>query len=206
MKVYGTPPTRVLRVMWMLNELGLDYEAVPVDLMKGEGNAPDYLAINPTGKVPALVDGGLTLTESAAMQLYLAEKHPEAGFIPSDLAERAQMYRWHIFLMTDIEAPLWRMALHEFLYDEADRDPAEIKRAAADCTRMLAVLEKHMEGRTYLVGDGLSVADFNAAYTLDWADTVDLLGDMPNLKAFVTRMYARPTAPPRIADAESQPA
>lgn len=140
-KIYGTPPTRLLRVLWVTNELGLDYEAVPIDLQKGEGNSPAYLAVNPTGKVPALVDGSVTLTESAAMQLYLAEKHPEAGLIPQSLADRAQMYRWHFFLMTEIEAPLWRMALHEFVYDEADRDPAEIKRAAADCSRMLAVLE-----------------------------------------------------------------
>ena len=202
MKLYGSPPTRVLRAMWLLNELGLDYENVPLDLLAGDGQKPEYLSINPAGKSPALVDGDLKLTESAAIQLYLAEKHPQAGFIPEGLAARADMYRWLFFLMTEIEAPLWRMALHEFLYDEKDRDPAEIRRAARDCARMLAVLEKHMEGRKHLVGDRLSVADFNAAYTLDWADVVGLLDDKPNLKAFVERMYARPKAPPRIAAAQ----
>lgn len=200
MKLYGSPPTRALRVMWLLNEIGVAYETVPLDFAGGELHSPAYLAINPAAKAPALVDGDVVLSESAAIPLYLAEKYPQAGFIPADLATRAQMYRWLFFLMTEIEAPLWRMAMHEFIYAEADRDPAEGKRAARDCRTMLAVLEKHMQGRAYLAGEAVSVADFNAAFTLDWADEVGLLDEAPVLKAFVARMYARPKAPPRIKD------
>ncbi|MGY8819990.1 MAG: glutathione S-transferase family protein [Pseudomonadales bacterium] len=86
-KLYGTPPTRALRVMWLLNELGLDYEMLPVSILQGENRQPDFLALNPAAKVPVLVDGSLVLTESAAIQLYLAEKHPEAGFIPEMLED-----------------------------------------------------------------------------------------------------------------------
>src|SRR3546814_10717879 len=78
MKLYGTPPTRVLRAIWLLNELGLEYEHCPVDLMQGEAQRPAFLDLNPAAKVPVLVDDDVVLTESAAIQLYLAEKHPEA--------------------------------------------------------------------------------------------------------------------------------
>ena len=201
MKLYGTPPTRAVRAMWLLNEIGVDYEIVPVDIPNGEHRSAKFLALNPAGKAPVLVDGDVVLTESAAMQLYLAEKYPEAGFIPARLADRGQMHRWLYFLMTEIEAPLWRMALHEFIYEPAHRIPEEIPNAQRDCRAMLAVLEGHMAGQTYLVGDAISVADFNAAFTLDWVDEVGLLDEAPNLKAFVERMYPRPKAPVRIRDA-----
>src|SRR3546814_18452363 len=73
-KLYGTPPTRVLRAIWLLNELGLEYEHCPVDLMQGEAQRPAFLDLNPAAKVPVLVDGDVVLTESAAIQLYLDRK------------------------------------------------------------------------------------------------------------------------------------
>src|SRR3546814_5665137 len=93
MKLYGTPPTRALRAIWLLNELGLEYEHCPVDLMQGEARRPAFLDLNPAAKVPVLVDGDVVLTESAAIQLYLAEQHPEAGLIPEALEDRAPLYR-----------------------------------------------------------------------------------------------------------------
>lgn len=199
MKLYGTPPTRALRVMWLLNELGVPCEIVPVDLMAGEQRTPEFLALNPAALLPVLVDGDIVLTESSAIPLYLAEKYPQKGLIPADLAERAQMYRWIFFLVTEIEQPLWRIARHTQMYDEAERLPAEVALATRDCKAMLAVLEAHMEGRAFLVGDGPTVADFNAAYTLDWAKEAGLLTDVPRLAAYVAAMYARPTAPMTIA-------
>ena len=199
MKLYGTPPTRVLRVIWLLNELGLGYEQVPVALLQGEHLQPDFLTLNPAAKVPVLVDGSQVITESAAIQLYLAEKYPQAGFIPSAVEERAQMYRWIFFLMTEIEPPLWRIARHTFLYPDEMRIPQDVDLARQECREMLAVLERHMQEREYLVGDRLSVADFNAAYTLDWANEENLLDAAPRLREYLATMYARPTAPPTIA-------
>ncbi|PMR72070.1 glutathione S-transferase family protein [Billgrantia endophytica] len=199
--LYGTPPTRTLRVIWMLNELDLEYEQVPVALMQGEHLQPDFLALNAAAKVPVLVDGNQVITESAAIQLYLAEKYPQAGFIPSAVEERAQMYRWIFFLMTEIEPPLWRIARHTFLYPDEKRLPQDVDLARQECREMLAVLERHMQEREYVVGDRLSVADFNAAYTLDWANEENLLDAAPQLTEYLKAMYARPTAPPTIAEA-----
>jgi glutathione S-transferase len=201
LKLYGTPPTRVLRVIWLLNELGLKYELVPVDLLQGKHRQRDFQRLNPAAKVPVLVDGSLVMTESSAIQLYLAEKHPEAGFIPASLEDRAQMYRWIFFLATEIEQPLWRIARHTFIYPEEKRLPQDVGLAQEECIEMLTVLERHMEGRKFIAADHLTVADFNAAYTLDWANENALLNDAPGLKVYLQSMYARSAAPPTIAEA-----
>ncbi|WP_338426611.1 glutathione S-transferase family protein [Sphingopyxis kveilinensis] len=203
--LYGTPPTRALRGIWLLNELGLDHEIIPIDLSAGEQMTPEFLALNPAAKLPVLVDGDMVVCESAAIQLYLADKYgerfPGGGLIPATADERAHMYQWLFFLMTEIEAPLWRIALHSFIYDAAEQSEAEVALAKRDAARMVAVLEQHMQGRDHLVGEQLTVADFNAAFTLDWAREEALLGDAPALSAFLDRMYARPNAPTTIAAA-----
>jgi len=200
LKLYGTPPTRALRVIWLLNELRLEYEICPLDIMQGEARRPPFRDLNPAAKVPVLVDDGVVLTESAAIQLYLAEKHPEAGLIPESLEDRAQMYRWIFFLVTEIEQPLWRIARHTFIYPEDKRLPQDVAQARKECLEMVAVLERHMEGREFVAGDRLSVADFTAAHTLDWANGAEMLGDAPRLRAHLARMYARASAPPTIAE------
>ncbi|ARM85893.1 glutathione S-transferase family protein [Marinobacter salarius] len=201
LKLYGTPPTRALRVVWLLNELGLEHELHPVDLMQDEHHQQDFLSLNPAAKVPVLVDGNLVLTESAAIQLYLAEKYPQAGFIPETLEDRAQMYRWMFFLVTEVEQPLWRIARHTFVYPDEKRIPQDVELARQECLEMIEVLERHMSEREFMVGDRLSVADFNAAYTLDWANTDEMLASAPRLRDYLKAMYARPTAPPTIAEA-----
>jgi glutathione S-transferase len=201
MKLYGTPPSRALRVSWLLNELGLEYEMVPVNVLRGENRRPDFLNLNPAGKVPVLVDGSFVLTESAAIQLYLADKNPQAGFIPEAVEDRAQMYRWIFFLVTEIEQPLWRIARHTFLYPVEKRLSQDAALARQECVEMLAVLERHMEKREFMVGNRLSVADFNAAYTLDWANEEKMLDGTPGLREYLKSMYARPKAPPTFAQA-----
>ncbi|QYU68138.1 glutathione S-transferase [Leptolyngbya sp. 15MV] len=115
MKLYGLPPTRALRPIWLLNELELDCEIVPVDLPAGEHLRPEFLAINPLGKIPVLEDGDFRIAESAAISLYLAERYGGGRFIPADLEGRLRMQGWILFLVTEIEQPLWRMALHTFI-------------------------------------------------------------------------------------------
>lgn len=201
MKLYGFAPTRALRVQWILQELDLDFEYVQVDPTKGELRQPQFLALNPAGKLPVLDDDGFVLSESIAIVLYLAEKYPEKGFLPADLRARAEVYRWLLFTATELEQPIWRMALHTHQYPIEKRLPAEINNARQDFLDMAAVMEKHLETRTVLVGESVTVADFIAAYTLDMASMVHLLGSLPNLSAYMERIYARPKAAPRITQA-----
>lgn len=199
MKLYGIPPTRAVRPIWLLNELGLDCEIIalnPIDPSDRE----KLRAVNPSVKVPVLVDEGLTLIESVAIMHFLAERYGKGRFIPSDVEARAQMHQWDLFLVTEIEQPLWRAALHTVIYPEAERNKSEIELAKRDCRKELAQIEAHLNNREFFAGKELSIADFNAAYTLDWADEEGLLQGLPNAQRFVTRMYDRPNAPVRIAE------
>ena len=201
MKLYEFAPTRSIRARWTLQELGVEFEAVTVNLMAGEHRRPEFLTINPAGKLPVLVDGDTVLTESIAIVTYLAEKYPEKQLIPTTLPQKAQVYRWLLFAATELEQPLWRIARHTNLYPETRRLPADVVLAREDFLPMAAVLDEHMQRREFLVGDSATVADFVTAYTLDWANMVQLLDHFPGLRSYMERMYARSRAPMRIAEA-----
>lgn len=191
LKLYEFAPTRSLRPLWALQELEIPYQPVTVNLMKGEHLKPDFAKLNPAGKLPVLQDGDTVITESAAITLYLCEKH---GLWPATPEERAQLNRWVCFTITDLEQPLWRMS-KQTKVDE-DQPVARDEAKAA-----LKVLEKQLEGRDFILGEQLSAADFVLAYTLDWANELKLLSDFSLCRAYLERMYSRPRAPRRIAQA-----
>jgi glutathione S-transferase len=201
MQLYEFAPTRSIRARWMLQELGVDFEAITINLAAGEHRHPEFLKINPAGKLPVLVDDELVLTESVAIVLYLAEKYPHKGLIPTDIKQRSQVYRWLLFAATELEQPLWRIARHTMLYPELLRLTAEVSLARKDFTDMVAVMEAHLQDRQFMVGNTVTIADFVCAYTLDWANEVQLLDGCPHLLQYMERMYARPNAPLRIAAA-----
>src|SRR5215469_8338723 len=147
MKLYGFAGTRSQRALWGLKEVDADFEFISVNLLEGEHKRPEYLRINPAGKVPVLIDGDRVIPESAAIVLYLADKYPEKALLPADLDERAQAYRWTLFAVTELEQPLWRITRHSFLYPPEKRSPAEIELAREDFRTMAAVLDRHLEGR-----------------------------------------------------------
>jgi glutathione S-transferase len=188
-------------VRWTLQELGVDFESITVNMIAGEHKRPEFLKINPAGKLPVLVDGDLTLTESVAICLYLGEKYIDKGLMPRDLGLRAELYRWLMFAATELEQPLWRIVKNTSVYPANRRLPADIANAREDFAPMAAVLEEHLKSRQFLVGNTVSIADFIMAYTLDWANEIQLLDSFPNLKNYMTRMYTRPHAAPRIAAA-----
>jgi glutathione S-transferase len=201
MKLYEFGPTRSLRVRWTLQELGVDFEAISLNLVTGEHRRPQFLKLNPTGKIPVFVDGDLVLSESVAIVRYLAEKYPDRGLLPSSPRERAELDRWLLFTATELEQPLWRITRHTSLYPVNDRIPADVPLASREFKEMAAITEQHMQDRHFVVGDHVTVADFVLAHTLDWANEVGLLGDCPTLRGYIERMYSRPRAAPRIAAA-----
>ncbi len=201
MKLYEFGPTRSIRARWTLQELEVPFESVTVNLMTGEHRKPEFLKINPAGKLPALVDGDMVLTESVAIVVYLGEKYPDKKLVPTDLRQRAQLMRWLLFTATELEQPLWRMARHTTLYPPEKRLAGELTLAAEDFAEMAKVMDAHMKDREYVVGDSVTVGDIVLAYTLDWAKLAKQLDAWPRLEAYMERMYARPRAAMRIADA-----
>ena len=109
MKLYEFAPTRSIRARWTLQELGVEFEPITVNLVAGEHHRPDFLQLNPAGKLPVLVDGDLVLTESIAIVVYLAEKYRDKGLLPTDPVQRAEVNRWLLFTATELEQPLWRI-------------------------------------------------------------------------------------------------
>src|SRR5215510_10242720 len=150
MKLYEFGPTRSIHVRWTLQELEADFESIRVNLPAGEHCRPEFLKINPAGKIPVLVDGDLVLTESIAIVLYLAEKYSHKGLLPTDLRGRAEVSRWLLFTTTELEQPLWRISRHTALYPEDQRLPGDVVIAGREFKEMAAVLDKHMHGRQFV--------------------------------------------------------
>lgn len=193
-KLYGSGPSRWIRPYWMLNELGIKFEAIELKLQNGEGQTPEFLAINPHGKVPALVDGKVILFESAAICTYLADKYPEQGLAPRvGTIDRAYYDQWISFVISDLEQPLWRIVRHRYLYPEGKKSPADIELAKADFLKLAAVVENHVG--TFLVGNRFSGADIIMAYTLKWATWDQLLDGFPKLQKYMETHTARSSFP-----------
>lgn len=192
MKLYGMPKTRSSRITWALEEVGADYQFVSVNLVKGEGQTPEFLALNPGGKVPVLVDGDLVLTESAAICTYLGDRFPETGLVPRPgTAERALYDQWCFFVLTELEQPLWTIGKHKFALPEERRVP-EIKDTAVwEFQRAAALLAKGLEGKSYLVGDSFTMADLLAAHTLTWARSARILHKIDLLEDYRQQQLSR---------------
>ncbi len=189
-------PTRSARCLWTLNELGVPFERIEVDLPHGEHKKPPFLALNPMGRVPVLVCDGAVMTESFAICTWLADRHPEAGLIPAPGSpDRAVHDRWVFFCATELDAPLWRIRRNKILLPDAQRVPADIPSAAADFKAAGAVLQAELREREFLVGDRLTVADIVLSHTLFWSTWNDLLDDLPGLQAYLQRHLQRPSCP-----------
>ena len=123
-KLYGYPRSRSTRVVWMLEELGVDYEYIKIELLKGAGQAEDYLKVHADGKVPAIDDDGFVLTESAAIMTYLGDKYPASNLVPMpNSKQRAKYDEWCFFVLTELEQPLWTTGKHTFVFPEEKRVP-----------------------------------------------------------------------------------
>ncbi len=191
-KVYGFPQTRSRRVTWMLEELGQDYEFILVDFNKGEPKSPEYLAINPAGKVPAMQDGDLLLTESAAILTYLGDKFPEKGLVPAaGTAERGVFEQWSYFTLCELEQPLWTMGKHRFALPEEYRVPQIMKTAEWEFQRALALLEQGLGDKQYILGDRFSAVDILLGHTLIWGINFKQAVEPQNLTEYVERLRQR---------------
>ena len=193
LKVYGYPNTRSVRVVWMLEELALDYDYQLVDFMKGESKASGFLELNPAGKVPVLQVDGTYLTESAAIINYLHSLRPDAGLIPEGGALRRAVYdQWCFFALTELEQPLWTMAKHKFAIPKEKRCPDVIATAEWEFQQALKLLSEGLGERDYILGKEFSAADILIAHSLFWGMACKQPIEQENLKAYIGRCGIRP--------------
>lgn len=191
-KLYGVPRSRSLRVSWTLEELGLDWQYQYINFAKGDSRSPDFLAVNPCGKVPALVDGDLVLTESAAIILFLAEKYGDRKLLPAPASDASALHhKWVSFIICELEQPLWTIGKHKFALPEDIRQQSMFAVAKWEFDKAAELAENWLPERDFLLGDELSVADILLAHTLLWATRFEQ--DIPpKLAAYRDRVTARP--------------
>lgn len=191
--VYGCPNTRSMRVTWLLEELGQDYHYQRVELSKGDGYSQDYRNINPAGKVPALADGGLLMTESGAIVTYLADKFSERGLIPAvGSRERARYEQWSYFACCELEQPLWTIGKNKFALPREQRTPEILAKAPWEFQRALELFSLGLGEQDFILGDSFSAADVLLGQTLLWAIAFKQAVEQDNVQAYVQRVMNRP--------------
>jgi len=195
-KLYGVPTSRASRCMWMLEELGLPYELVPVSF-SGDNKKPEYLAVNPNGRVPALDDDGLVLFESLAINLHLARKYGGAsGLWPASPDDQSRAIQWSLWTANELEPHVIAHLLNSRMLPEPMRDAAKAKAAQEALPKPLAVLNGALAGKQHILGGGFSVADLNiaAVLTIGWKLKAFDPASVPNVAAWLERVNARPAA------------
>ena len=190
-KFYYHATPNSTKVALLLEELKLPYEIATVDIFKGEQHQPEFLKINPNGKVPAIVDGDVTIFDSHAILLYLAEKAKK--FIPTGAKEKGIMLSWFQFVATGL-SPFSGQAIH-FLHYAPESLPYAKNRYVKEVERHYRVLNDHLAKSKFLSGDEYTIADMAL---FGWANSAGYvmgekgLTDYPHLKKFVETVAARP--------------
>ena len=201
-QLYSLPTPNGVKVSIALEELGLPYEPHLIDIGKNETWGPEFLSLNPNGKIPAIIDpdgpGGkpLALFESGAILLYLAEK--TGKLLPADPALRLETIQWVFFQMAAVGPMFGQLGFfHKFAGREYE-DKRPLKRYADESKRLLGVLETHLQGRDWIMGDDYTIADIsllgwvrNLVGFYEAAELVDYAA-LRNVPAWLERGLARP--------------
>ena len=179
MRLYLFPPSsRVLGIVALKNYLGLDCELQPIDLGRGDQLTSQYFALNPNKKMPTLEDDGFVLWESNAILFYMAAKRPDMGLWPSDLKDQAHVLRWLAWESAHWDAESWGMVAYEkaskAVLGLGPPDPAFIARGEQNFDRFAAVLNNSLRGKTWLVGEQLTIADFSIGAFVPSAERMEL--------------------------------
>ena len=187
--IYGVSGSRALRSLWAIEEVGIEYTHVATHFFN-DSKTDEYLAVNPNGRIPALVDGDLTLFESMAINLYLTKKYAPALY-PSSDGEQAKAIQWSVWAISEIEPQQMQIVIQKF-FNRDNIDQSVIDSATENVQRPLAVLNEHLADREYLLGDSFSVADLNVAGVMLLMQMIDFdLSAYPNIQNWTSRCYER---------------
>jgi len=184
MKLYHAPQTRSGRILWLLEEAGVDYDVETVTL--GDPNPPQaFLDASPLGKVPALVDGDVVVADSAAICLYVADRYRQASLAPAiDAPERGEYLFWMIYTPGVIEPAMAELA--------AGTEPQPRRNGWGSFDKMISTLESRLDGSDWLVGNRFSAADVMNGSSVAFMRQFDMLPKSPVLEAYADRCAERP--------------
>jgi glutathione S-transferase len=197
MRLHHQPRSRSTRVLWLLEELGVPFDLTVMS--REDKQTPEYRALHPLGRSPALEEEGGPVFESAALILHLADQNLDAGLIgPLGSHERALQYQWCFFAMTDVESALVDIA-RQLWKDSGDPDADIVDRATARFVANVGVIEDALGGGEYLVGNAFSVADIVTGSVLGFARTAKLTELPTGVVPYVDRLEARPARQRAVA-------
>lgn len=205
LSIYGIQASRALRPLWAATELGLAFEHVQTDYRAGATRTPDFLALNPNGRIPVVVDhrpeGDVIIWESMACALYIARQHGAAdgrSITPATPREDAEALRWSFWVMTEVEKDALTVLMHRFAMAPQERRPELADKAEQRLHVPLRVLEQHLaaqqaRGQAHLAADRFTVADLCVASVLLWVRaTRELMEAFPLVNAWLHACLARP--------------
>jgi glutathione S-transferase len=198
LKIYGIARTRAFRALWMAMELGIPYEHDPVEIGDAGARTPEFLAINPNGRLPVIVDDGFVLFESLAITLYLAKKHSPGQLYPGTIEGEARAWQWSLWAVTEVDRGVNIWSLHAVRLPPGEQDLAKRAEALKVLVAPFKVLDAAVAAQPYLLGPDFTVADLNVAAVISRALEMDLAA-VPHLKAWLTRCLERPAAQRALA-------
>jgi len=187
--IYGVSGSRAIRSLWAIEEVGLEYTHVATHFFK-DSKTDDYLSVNPNGRIPALVDGDVTLFESMAINLYLTKKYAPALY-PVSEGEQAKAIQWSVWAISEIEPQQMQIVIQK-IFNRDNIDQSTIDSATGNLQRPLAVLNEHLADREYLLGDSFTVADLNVSGVMLLMQMIEFdLSAYPNINNWTERCYSR---------------
>ena len=190
-ELYTAPTPNGWKASIALEEMALDYKTIAINIMTGDQKTPEFLAINPNGRIPAIVDtenDNFAIFESGAIMMYLAEK--TGKFLPTDIKQRSQVIQWLMFQMGGV-GPMMGQANVFFRYFP-EKIPAAIERYQTESKRLLTVLDNQLKDNEYLAGD-YSIADMaNWCWAKTYAWSGVEIDDLPNLQRWLDQINERP--------------
>ena len=193
LRIYGVARTRAFRVLWMAEELGIPYRHLPIEIGDAGARTPEFLALNPNGRLPVIVDGDFVLFESLSITLYLAKRYSDRGLYPVTLDAEARAWQWSFWAIAEIDRGVNIWSLHAVRLPVAERNAALRDEALKVLAAPFKVLDATVASRPYLLGDAFTVADLNVAAVISRAVDMDLAA-VPHLRAWLLRCLDRPAA------------
>ncbi len=190
--LFGITASRASRNLWLLEELDVPYQRVVIDYKNKGTRTPEFLAINPNGHIPALLDDGQVIWESLAINLYLARKYGGA-LAPANLKEEGECLKWSFWAMTEIEKDALSVLMHRLAMPAEQRKAELADQSEGSLRKPLAVLDAHLIGKSFMMGDRFTVLDINLASICSWLRAgKTTLSEHPNLARWLTVCLARP--------------
>lgn len=191
--IYGIKQSRAMRALWAAEEAGIEYTYEQLDARAGALRSEAFLALNPGGKVPVVVDDGFVLTESAVIATYIGERVPERGLVPEAKTRARYRYdQWMAFATTELEQPLWNIGKHRFALPAKLRVPGMLETAPKEFAYAERVLAASFGEGPWLLGEQFTMADVLVGHTLAWATGFGLPVADEALRAYLARCMARP--------------